>query len=385
MKILIAAGEVSGDKQAAHLARALHAAQGDVELYGIGGHRMAAAGVDLRLKTTHLGSVGFQESLRYVRPLRAVRTQVAEMVRSEPPDLAILVDNEGFNQALARTLRKRDIPIALYFAPQVWFWGKRRARSIARWARLIVPAFRAEAEIYRSCGGHVSWFGHPLVDLVRTADDPRGVVVKAGLDPDERMIALLPGSRAQEVEALTPPMLRAARILRDRDPKLQIILPLAAPHLRPTIERELSEARLEDHVKLVTDDVYTLLSRCEMALMSSGTATLEATLLDLPFVAAYRLSRVTYFLARRLVEHEFMAMPNILSGERVVPELHQGEANGGRMADEASAILENAGRAAEIRGHLADVRATLGEKGVVARAAEKLLSVAGSGESECED
>ncbi len=376
IKIFLAAGEVSGDRQAAFLAEALWKQDPSLHLFGSGGERMRQAGVDLRVTTSHFGSVGFQESLRYLRPLRAVLSDLRILLRDERPDLAVLVDNEGFNGVLARFLYKNDIPFTYYFPPQVWFWGEWRARAIARRARLIIPAFEPELAIYRREGGNVEWFGHPLLDIVKLRIRPEVAFAKRWLDPSRPTIALMPGSRFQELEQLTPPMLSAAQLIRKEYANVQIIIPVAAPHLRPLLKSQLLAAGMADQVTLVTDDVYECLSLCSCALLSSGTATLEVALLGVPMVACYRVTPLTFFLGRQLVKSRFIAMPNILLNEAIVPELLQEQVTAERLAKEALSILGHRATADAMRSNLQRIRPLLGTEGVLWRVADAVHQTA---------
>jgi len=349
----MAAGEVSGDRQGAHLARAILTLDPNTILYGTGGEQMQAAGVDVRVLTVRYGCV-----------------------RSERPDLAVLIDNEGFNSVLAGFLRRQGIPFISYFPPQVWLWKRWGPRSIGESAAVIIAAFPAEAEVYRRQGARVAWFGHPLLDVVRPEPDAPAIFRSLGLDPAARTVCLMPGSRAQEIAHLARPMLRAARLLEERHPDLQLILPLAAAHLLESIQAALRDTAMESHVTVVTSHHYACLSRSSLALTASGTATLEIALLGVPMVVAYRVAPLTAFLGRRLLKVPFIAMPNILLDEAVVPEFLQREVTAERFASEALDILENPERAAEMRRKLAGVRSRLGQPGAVEKAAALVLKEA---------
>jgi lipid-A-disaccharide synthase len=367
------AGEVSGDRQAAHLAGAILRQNPGVEIYGSGGERMRDVGVDIRIQTSRYGSVGFQESLRFVRPLRRVMTELRHLIRTEPPDLAVLVDNEGFNGLLAKFLYTEGIPFVYYLPPQVWFWGEWRARAIAERATAIIPAFHAEADIYRREGGRVEWFGHPLIDIVRPEANPEHVFDELGLDAARQTIAIMPGSRFQELEQLAGQMLHAVRIVKQRHPQVQIVLPLAAPHLLPTLRTELQRAGMTREVTIVDKQVYSVLNRCALLILASGTATLEGALLEVPMVAAYRVSPISYIIGRQLVKSRFIAMPNILLDERVIPELLQQDVTPDRLAREALMILESEEHAQSMRAKLRLIRPMLGTPGALARTADFLL------------
>jgi lipid-A-disaccharide synthase len=372
-RIFLSAGEISGDFQAAHLARSLRRAEPAATLYGCGGERMKDAGVDVRLQTAQLGYVGLEESLPFRRPIRGAHRWLAEMLRDDPPDLAVLVDGERFNGPLMDVLNERRIPFIYYFVPQVWFWGRWRTRRLARLARLVIPAFPVERDIFREKGARAEWLGHPLIDIVRPAQEAEDTLKSAGLDPARPIVGLMPGSRSQEVESFTSTLLGAARRLKETRPSLQFVLPVAAAHLRSQIERAVAVAGLQDCVRTVSAQHYAFLARCELVLLASGTATLEMALLGVPMVVFYRVHPATYLAARALVRTPFIAMPNILLSRAVVPELIQGAFTEERLAAEAGAILGSPARAQAIRRDLARIPEMLGRPGVIDRVAELIL------------
>ncbi|MDB6123049.1 MAG: Lipid-A-disaccharide synthase [Pedosphaera sp.] len=378
LKILMTAGEVSGDRQAAHLARTLLRLNNSIQLYGCGGNEMHSAGVDIRTQTAQLGCIGLQESARFARPLKSAIQELSKVVRSERPDLAVLVDSEHFNRPVARLLVEQQIPFIYYFPPQVWLWGRWRAKAVAKRSKMIIPAFSAEVDIYREKGGRVEWCGHPLLDLVKPEKDHQKIFMQAGLDPQRPTVAILPGSRLQELDELAPSMLAAARQIKQRHPKLQFILPLAAPHLLSQIQKQIAEAQMTQEIRIIQQHVYTCLSRCEVIMLSSGTATLEAGLLGVPMVVGYRVTPLTFFVARRVVNTRFIAMPNILLNEGIVPELIQKEFTIQHLMAETLDILENKTRSNWIRNHLRKIPPLLGTEGSIARAATLILNEAAS-------
>ena len=376
-KVLMVAGEVSGDLQGAHLARALLALCPDLGLIGAGGEQMRAAGVDLRFETTKFASVGFLEPLRVIWPLQKLLRQIHTLIDLETPRLAILIDHYGFNMALARFLRRRGIPVVYYFPPQIWIGGHLFAASVAKRTDLIISAFAKEAQVYSSYNGRAIYLGHPLVDIVKGDEDPSLAPSCTGMDPRERLIAVMPGSRTQEVESLAAPMFGAARIIQGRYPNARFILPLAAEYLRPAVQRELDRAGVTRYFRIITEDVYACLSRCDLVLTTSGTSTLEATLLELPMVVAYRVMPLSAWLARRLALTRFIALPNVLLNEEIVPELVQGDVTAENLADAGLNILESPARVRSMRMRMREVRGMLGTDGVIERVAATVLKEAG--------
>lgn len=361
-RIFMAAGEVSGDLQGALLARALKARLPDLRITGVGGPQMRAAGVALEAETTHLSSVGFLEPLRHAWATQRLFSNIRRFVRTEQPSLAILIDNAGFNYALARFLRRLGIPVVYYFPPQAWVGSWFFAAAVARVTRLIISAFAGEAEIYRGHGARVVCLGHPLVDIVQPSRSFGRLRSDAA-----PLVGLLPGSRYQEIKSLAGPMLEAARLILGRHPKARFILPVAAPHLRPLLDMRLAQAGMGPHVELISKDVYDRVSRCSVIVTASGTSTLEAALMEVPMVVAYRIDPLSGWLGRLLNSTPYVALPNILLQHFAVPELMQGDATPERLAAAALEILENPSRAEVMRTELRKIRVMLGPEGVLQR------------------
>lgn len=338
---------------------------------------MKRAGVRLLHETVHLSSVGFLEPVRHFLPLRGIYSDVTRAVRDERPDLVVLVDNQGFNLAVAKVLKSLAVPTVFYFPPQIWIGPSLFARSVARNTRLVISAFPLESEIYRvKYGANAVSFGHPLLDIAKVPADPDAALSAVGLDPAKPVVGLMPGSRPQEVKILAQPMLAAAGILLARHPSLQFIMPVAAEHVRPILEDALERSGMHDRVKLVESAAYGPLSRCKVVLACSGTATLELSLLGVPSVVAYRLDPVSHWMARKLSITPFVAMPNVLLGDMAVPEIIQYKITGEHFAEKALEILEQPARAREVRERLAEIPARLGAPGAVSRAAERILQEA---------
>lgn len=374
MKILMMAGEVSGDFQASFLVSALRQREPSMEIFGTGGAHMKNAGVRLLHETVHLSSVGFLEPVRHVLPLHGVYRDVTRVVREQKPHLAVLVDNQGFNLAVAKVLHSLSVPVVFYFPPQIWVGPLFFARSVARNSRLVISAFPVEARIYREkYGANAVSFGHPLLDIAKPSGDPDQALCALGLDPGKAVIGLMPGSRPQEVRVLVRPMLEAARIIKRRHPSAQFVLPVAADHLRPLLESAVESAGLRAEVRLVCGDFYTSLSRCEVVLACSGTATLELALLGVPSVVAYRLDPVSHWVARKLSITPYVAMPNVLLDDWVVPEIIQYKIDGKHFATRALEIMEEPERARRLRERLARIPEHLGSPGAAHRAADRIL------------
>jgi lipid-A-disaccharide synthase len=312
--------------------------------------------------------VGLLEVLTHLRRIRGVFRELLAEVDRERPHLAILIDYPDFNLRLARQLRRRGVPVIYYVSPQLWAWRAGRMRSIRDAVSRMVVIFPFEEGLYREAGVPVSFVGHPLVDLVHPAPDRAAFLGGLGLDPARPVVAVLPGSRRQEVAHNLPPLRGAVARLAGARPDLQFLLAVA-PSLDP--------ARLEVEdlpLHLVLGQTHAVLGAASLAIVASGTATVEAALLGTPMIVVYRLSPLTYALGRPLVRVPHFAMANLIAGKRLVPELIQREFTPERVAELALAFLGDPARLAALREGLGEVRQRLGPPGASARAAEVVAS-----------
>lgn len=366
MKVFLLAGEVSGDVAAGHLARALRTLDPGVDLVGLGGSRMREAGVRILRETAEWGVVGYLEAYFQV-PLFALRLfAVLRLIRAERPDVLVLVDFPGFNVAVARRA-SRWVPTCYYFPPMAYGRRGNRARVLADVpVRVLVP-FEFEAEAYRKASADVVFVGHPAVDWTKPQQPPGVLFRELGLDPQRPLVALLPGSRLQEVRALLPMMVAAVHHARQTVPGLQAAIAQAADHLGPVI-RPLARG-----FPVVSGRTYDLLAAADAAVVASGTAALEGAILAVPMVVVYRVSKVTEWIARRIATVPWVSLPNLLMGFQVVPELLQERATPPLVAGELVSILEP-DRAHRIRSALRALRPRLGPPGALERAAQEVLA-----------
>lgn len=374
MKIMFSAGEASGDMHAAAVAAEIRRLCPDAELFGMGGASMARAGVRILYDIKDLGIIGVVEVIRHLPLFFRLRDLLREAMEREKPDVLVCVDYPGFNMKIAHLAKTMGIPVVYYIAPTIWAWNKSRAKPIARDVAQVASIFPFEAEAYRRAGARVTFVGHPLADVVKPSMTEDEALTHFGADRDARRVLLMPGSRKNEVAGLLPIMLEAARRLH-RDMKCQFFLPRAE-----TIPREMLDGMLADapelSVKVTEGRQYDLMRICHACAASSGTATLETALMELPTVLTYRLAPVTWMLAKLLVHVKYAGLPNLLLDREVTPELLQDRVTGGNIYTILHAWLtdENA-RQANIQG-LREVRTALGEGGAVRRTAELVLRTA---------
>jgi lipid-A-disaccharide synthase len=358
--VLLLAGEASGDLHAAAVARELRARVSGVRLVGTGGSRMAAEGVELMAGLDRLAVMGFAEVVRHLGFFRELLGAVTRRLESGEVDLVIPVDYPGFNLRVARAAHRLHVPVLYYVAPQVWAWKPGRARQLALHARHVAVILPFEQGILEAAGASVSFVGHPLLERPDRVASREALCRSAGLDPRRPILALLPGSRRQEVDRHLVTFVRAAELARSVHPDVQPVLARAA-----SVPQDwLAGAGLP-----VTGDSRSLLRHARAALVKSGTSTLEAALEATPFVVAYRTHPLTFALARRLVRVPYISLANLVAGQEVVPELLQGSATPQALAERLIPLLgDTPARASQLEG-LARVRAALGTPGASARVA----------------
>jgi lipid-A-disaccharide synthase len=373
-RLLVCCGEPSGDLYAGDLVRHLRERVDGLSVFGLGGDRLEAEGGHLLAHVRDLAVVGLLEVLRHLRGLRRVFRAVLDEVDRERPAAAVLVDYAEFNLRLAGELKRRGVPVLYYVSPQVWAWRRGRVRTIRDRVTRMIVIFPFEEPLYREAGVPVTFVGHPLVDLARPAADRPAFLASHGLDPGRPVLAVLPGSRPQEVGHNLPPIAGALRLVRARRPDLQLALAVA-----PSLDPRLFDGPLHDlGVARVEHATHALLSAASAGIVASGTATVEAALLDLPMVVVYRVSPVTFALGRPFVQVPHYAMANLIAGREVVRELIQNDCHPEAVAGEALALLEDPARREHVRAGLAVVRGGLGPPGASARAAAVVADLLGA-------
>jgi lipid-A-disaccharide synthase len=336
-----------------------------LSVFGVGGDHLSEQGAALVAHVRDLAVVGILEVLRHIPKIRAsFKHLVAELDRQRP-DAAVLIDYPDFNLRLAEELRDRGVPVVYYVSPQVWAWKRGRIRTIRRTVSRMVVIFPFEEALYREAGVPVTYVGHPLVDLVAPAPDRHAFLSGLGLDPSRPVVAMLPGSRPMEVANNMPPLVEASRIALRQRPDVQFVLAVA-----PLLDPATLEARCGGlPIRAVGNQTLAVVGAADLALVASGTATVETALLGTPMIVVYRVAPLTYALGRRFVRVAHFAMVNLIAEREVVPELIQSAFTPERVAEETLALLGDTGRADLMRRDLAEVRRRLGGPGASARAA----------------
>jgi lipid-A-disaccharide synthase len=376
--ILLSAGEASGDLHGATLCRALRELHPGVRLIGMGGPRMAAAGMELVADVSGHAVVGTSEALgRLPRLYRAYRLLKARLIEERPRAL-VVIDFPEFNLRLARIARRAGVPVVYFIPPQLWAWRRGRIRQMARRVSRVLAVLPFEERLYRDAGVPVDFVGHPLLDVLPLDLDRAEARRRLSVDPGESLIGLLPGSRREEVERLLPPMLVAAKRLSAAGVARRFALGLAPTVDVATVARLVKAAVDEGgpRVDVFERRTYEVMAAADVVLISSGTATLEAALLGVPMVVCYRVSRITEAVVRLLVKVRWCSLPNLIANRGVVPEVLQDELTGQRLAGEALRLIEDPAAAGAQRAAFEQVRIQLGAPGVGRRAAQAVIETA---------
>jgi lipid-A-disaccharide synthase len=399
MRIMISCGEASGDLYAGALAAELRARAPAVEIFGFGGPRLAAAGADLVGNFTGLAVTGLTEALRVIPRSYAMYRRLIAAARARRPDVFVAIDFPDFNFRLMAALHRLGIPIVYYVSPQLWAWRPRRMDTMKRYVGKVLVIFPFEAALYERAGIPVQFVGHPLVDLARPAESRTAFLAAHALSADEPIVALLPGSRPNEIERIAPVLVEALPLIRARVPRVQFVV-ARAPNLPDALfapflsaagpaeagPRENADVRAGNEkadvgaglgrLVMVEGRADDVLAASDVVITASGTATVQAALHERPMVVVYRLSPLTYRLGKPFLKVDTYAMPNLVAGQRIVPELIQKGFTPSRVADETVALLVDADRHRRTRDALRGVRERLGSPGASARAAAAIVDVA---------
>ena len=374
LTVFLSCGEASGELYAAALARELRAVAPGTRIVALGGARLAEEGVEIIADYHGISVTGLSEAVKVIpRSLALIRAlgRAADRIR---PDVFVPIDFPDFNFRLMAAMAKRGVPIVYYISPQLWAWRKGRMRTMKRLVTKVLPIFPFEERLYREAGVDAEFVGHPLVDLAAASADRAALRARFGAAPGTPLIALLPGSRPNELRAILPDMARAAALIAARAPGARFVL-ARAPRLDDALLAPLAALMpgVDVAIDASADDV---LAAADVAITASGTATVQAALHECPMVIVYRVSPVTSFIGRRFVTLDTFGMVNLIAGERIVPELVQEQFTPGAVAAEVTSLLTDGPRREAMAGRLRQVKEKLGGRGGARRAAEAIVRVA---------
>ena len=372
-KILISAGEASGDIHAAAVTPALKKIDSAIEVFGMGGDALRAAGGEVLFDIKDHGVMGFVEVIKKLPDLFKLRSDFARVMDERKPDCLVVVDYPGFNMKLAKVAHDKGIPVVSYIAPSAWAWNKGRAKNVAKIVDKVACIFPFEYDVYKEAGAPVEFVGHPLLDIVKPAWERTEAEAWVGKQPGHPLVLLMPGSRLMEIEKMLPNLLAGAKLLKKQLPEVQFAMPRAG-----TIPLELLQSKIKASgldIKITEGHNYDLFSVADLALATSGTVTLEAALCGLPSIIVYRTSALNAFIARRVINIPNIGLPNIVAGRQILPELLQEDFTPANVAKTAVELLAPE-RRPQLEADLAFMKARLGEPGAVKRVAQLILRIA---------
>lgn len=360
MNLLLSAGEASGDNYGAQFIDELKKLAPGAKFFGMGGEKMHASGCELLVHANEVAVVGLVEVVKHLPGIRRrFRELVAEAAKRKP-DAAVLIDFPDFNLRLARELHELGFPVFYFVSPQVWAWRTGRVEQIRKYVRKMIVIFPFEQEFYREHGVDVVYVGHPLAWARQPHPSREEFAQQHRLDPVKTWIALLPGSRQKEVSLNMPVMLKSAVLLGSHDQGFQFLLPVASTLSRDWLQQQLASSTAPI---ILTSDARPTLAVARAAIVASGTATVEAALAGTPFVAVYRLAPLTWILGRGMVKLDTFAMPNLIAGRRIVPELIQSSFTAENVVHELSLLIPDGPPRQQMLADMAEVRAKLHESG----------------------
>ena len=372
-RVMIVAGEASGDQHAADLFMELKKEFPAVTALGMGGRNMRDAGIDIRFDSTDIAVIGVDGLFRKLPKIRRALRLMRRLVCEEKPDLLICVDYKEFNFKLARHAKSCGVRVLFYVSPQVWAWRPGRVKKYGRVIDHMAVIFPFEVPFYQEHQVPVTFVGHPLADKVRPSLGKAESMAGMGLDPERPIVGLLPGSRGAEIRRLLPVIEKAVTELRKKIPGIQFVVVQASTVTDSQIGEFLDTC--DSDLIVVKKNIYDAIQCCDAVVTTSGTATLEVALLGIPMVIVYKVGPLTYWLGRLLVRISFIGLPNIVAGKRIVEELVQHRATPGTICREIRKILSDAAYASEISANLLKVREKLGEGGGMERLAQVALQM----------
>ena len=371
-EVMLVVGEASGDAHGAQLVDALHRRDAALKIYGVGGEQLNRRQFESLFSVAKLTGMGLVELIGNAGNLWRAYSLLKRTLKQRRPNLLVLIDFPEFNLRVAKLAKSLKIPVLYYVSPQIWAWRRGRVRQIARWVDQMAVIFPFEAAFYERHGVKATFVGHPLLESVKVVSGRTATLRKIGLDPDKLTIALLPGSRHAEVSRHLPVMREAARRLR-REREVQFFCVCANTIDAAELAASLAQSGLR--IPLVSEDRYDAIHAADLVWTASGTATLETALLGRPMIIIYRLSWLTYMIARSLVRVDHIGMANLIAGERVVPELIQNDANPERLIAESRVFLDDSRLRSGISMRLARLRESLGGPGAADRVAALALGM----------
>lgn len=373
MKIMFSAGEASGDTHGASVAKALKELDPTIQMLGMGGTLMEQVGVRIVYDIKNLGVIGLVEIIKSLPKFFKLRSYLKEIMLKEKPDALVCIDYPGFNMKLAAVAHELGIPVLYYIAPTIWAWHSSRGKTIQKYVTKVASIFPFEAEAYRKYNCNVDFVGHPLLDIVHPTMSVEDSMKYFNARPEAKRILLMPGSRKQEILSLLDVMLESGEQLMHSHEDVQFFLPRAHTIDRSELESFIKKRNVP--VTITEDHTYDLMQICDLCLAASGTATLETAMMELPTILLYKVSPITYGIAKLVVNLTHVGLPNIVAGKEVIPELLQGDVTASSIVDKALLLLDDLKENQTMRRELRSIKDKLGEPGAVKRVAQLIYDL----------
>ena len=372
-KILMIAGEASGDLHGSHLVKEMLSLDPTLQFYGVGGKKMKNEGVELIADSKEMAVVGITEVLLKLKRIYQIYRKLKNSLTSNSPSLVILIDYPDFNLRFAREAKKKNIPIVYYISPQVWAWRKGRIKKIGRLIKKMIVIFPFEKKIYEEAQIDVDFVGHPLLDAIRSQFSREEAFQQFSLSSGVTTIGLLPGSRMNEVKRHLPPMIEAIPLISKQINPVQFIIPVAPGLDLGEVQNLVGSKR--ENIRVVENNIYDVMRISDVVIVASGTATMEAAIMGAPMIVVYRVSPLTYLLGKMLIKVKNIGMVNIIAGKTVVPELIQKDVTPEKITSAVVQILENPSKQEEIKKELNSLKEKIGKSGASFRAAQIIISL----------
>ena len=371
--VVIVAGEASADLHGSNLVKAIRALDSGVIFCGIGGEKMKKAGVKTFFSSSEMAVVGLTEVFSRLHTIVRASIRLKSILKNERPDLLVLIDYPDFNIHIARTAKRFKIPVLYYISPQIWAWRSGRIRKIARRVDRMAVILPFEEELYKQRFVKADYVGHPLLDVDSSDVNKEQIKIKLGAGEYHPVVGLLPGSRKEEIKNLLPVMVHAAEIMTLQYPDIRCCLPLAETIPPDLIYPIVEKSPIE--IKIFRRNISQVLGICDVALVASGTATLETAIMGIPMVIVYKVSPSSYWMGKIVIKVPHIGLPNLVAGEEVVPELIQSEVTANRLAHEALTILQHDDIRKNMIKKLQGIRQILGSGGASDRTAKIALKM----------
>lgn len=376
-KIIFSVGEISADRHAALLIEKIKEKHNDIEISGLGGRRMKNAGADIKFDVTTISTVGITEYYDYHKELESIRDTFINYIYKTNPDLIILMDMEGFNLDIAKRLNHK-FKLLYYITPQRWVLrivGKSFIKNLAKYVPEIITLFEEEQKLYKKHNINAKYFGNPIAESIKITKTVDEVRENFGIKKDTTLIALMPGSRKQEIERLTGILIESAKLINEKL-DAEFIIPVSHTVFKKPIENILSNYDTNNiNIKISTSDSHNIINACDFVILSSGSATLECALLEKPMLIVYKISKITYLIGKLLYKYKYIALPNMISGKEIVPELLQKDVNPQLISKKALDILNNQDNINIIKKEFQRLKKRLNTNGVINKVAEEIYEI----------